>query len=74
MAIDRLLAEGKHTAAGCRELGVAAALSPSRNQFGRGRSQQVGYSMPVRPGVQKGLVRMSRRSQPRSVMRILRSA
>lgn len=31
-----------------------------------------GYSMPVRPGVQKGLVRIWRRSQPRSVISIFR--
>jgi putative transposase len=35
MAADRLLAEGKDTAAVCRELGVSAVTSPRRrNQFG----------------------------------------
>lgn len=35
MAADRLLAEGKHTAAACRELGVSEATYHRwRNQFG----------------------------------------
>src|SRR6185312_3231700 len=34
MAADRLLAEGKDTAAVCRELGVSEAYHRWRNQFG----------------------------------------
>jgi hypothetical protein len=41
-------------------------------QLGGGSKYVQRYSKPVRPGVQKGLVRIWRRSQPRSVISIFR--